>query len=133
MKKILLLMAIILPFVLTSCGDDKPIPLKKQLIGSWADTIVILDNLSFTDVMVFNSDNSGRTKVILTGSDFNESSKIERFIWSLKGNVLTIKYSDDTLEYEIYIKDDVLHMKHLSEPDYSNEKTYTRYKGEPYY
>ena len=37
MKKILLLLAIILPFVLTSCGDDKDEPksLEQQLIGQW--------------------------------------------------------------------------------------------------
>ena len=40
MKKVLLLMAIILPFVLTSCGDDKDEPkqnLEQELIGGWSN------------------------------------------------------------------------------------------------
>ena len=47
MKKILLLMAIILPFVFTSCGDDKDEPkqsLEEQLIGSWVgDEYTVVD------------------------------------------------------------------------------------------
>ena len=66
MKKILLLMAIILPFVLTSCDDDKDEPksLEQQLIGSWVQTQVDGPN-TLTWHYIFNSDHNGKQQIIL--------------------------------------------------------------------
>ena len=95
MKKILLLMAIILPFVLTSCDDDKDEPnqsLEEQLIGGWAWSTVDGPN-TITRFYIFNSDHN----------------------WSLKGNILTVSFIQDgnteTVSVEISIDGDVLHIK----------------------
>ncbi len=119
MKKILLLLAIILPFVLTSCGDDKDEPkqnLEQELIGSWVgDVYNIVDGKvvvthPHSGYILFNADHTGKSWRFIDGvmsPDYN-------FTWSLKGNILTMTYSassSEALTYEISIKDDILHIK----------------------
>lgn len=119
MKKILLLMAIILPFVLTSCGDDKDEPkqnLEQELIGSWVgDVYDIVDGEMIVThphsaYIIFNADHTGKSWRFIDGvmsPDYN-------FTWSLKGNILTMTYSassSEALTYEISIDGDVLHIK----------------------
>ena len=118
MKKILLLLAIILPFVLTSCSKDKDEPqtLEQQLIGSWVgDVYDIVDGKvvvthPHSGYILFNADHTGKSWRFIDGvmsPDYN-------FTWSLKGNILTMTYSASSLEaltYEISIKDDILHIK----------------------
>lgn len=131
MKKILLLMAIILPFVLTSCSKDKDEPqtLEQQLIGSWVgDVYNIIDGKvvvthPHSGYILFNADHTGKSWRFIDGvmsPDYN-------FTWSLKGNILTITYSassSEALTYEISIKDDILHIKQGT-----FEFDYTRAKG----
>ena len=114
MRKILLLMAIILPFVLTSCGDDKDEPkqsLEEQLIGSWVgDVYDIVDGKVIVThphsrYVIYNADHTGKSWMIIDGVILNEVN----FNWSLKGNILTNDKSPK--QVEISIKDDVLYMK----------------------
>ena len=112
MKKYLLLFAIILPFVLTSCDDDKDEPksLEQQLIGSWVQTQVDGPN-TLTWHYIFNSDHNGKQQIILNGHISTEVN----FTWSLKGNILTVSFIQDgnteTVSVEISIDGDVLHIK----------------------
>ena len=131
MKKILLLLAIILPFVLTSCSKDKDEPqtLEQQLIGSWVgDVYNIVDGKvvvthPHSGYILFNADHTGKSWRFIDGvmsPDYN-------FTGSLKGNILTITYSassSEALTYEISIKDDILHIKQGT-----FEFDYTRAKG----
>lgn len=131
MKKYLLLLAIILPFVLTSCSKDKDEPqtLEQQLIGSWVgDVYNIVDGKvvvthPHSGYVLFNADHTGKSWRFIDGvmsPDYN-------FTWSLKGNILTMTYSassSEALTYEISIKDDILHIKQGT-----FEFDYTRAKG----
>ena len=111
MKKILLLMAIILPFVLTSCGDEKDEPqsLEQQLIGDW---YYLLNEYTVQNYL-FNSDHTGKYWVKQDGEVINGS--IVTFNWSLeKINNETILVIESegfpTAYYSIFIKDDELHL-----------------------
>ena len=112
MKKYILLFAIILPFVLTSCDDDKDEPksLEQQLIGSWVWTTVESSN-NITWNYIFNSDHKGKEQIFV-----NETISTEiNFTWSLKGNILSCSFIEDgntnTVSVEISIDGDVLHIK----------------------
>ncbi len=122
MKKYLLLLAIILPFVLTSCGDDKDEPkqsLEQQLIGSWVGDVYNI--IEVTHHILFNADYTGKEWMVIDGV----KSPDMHFTWSLKGNVLTLSNgSSEPESMEISIKDDVLHTKQGT-----IELTYTRAKG----
>ena len=120
MKKILLLMAIVLPFVLTSCGDDKDEPkqsLEEQLIGRWVGSSGNRD-ITFD----FKADHTGlfSWKFIENTLQDVATTGSSEFTWSLKGNILSYTYRDGlyeqdpmvTQDYEISIKDDVLNMKY---------------------
>ncbi|MBR5085805.1 MAG: lipocalin family protein [Muribaculaceae bacterium] len=107
MKKILLLMAIILPFVLTSCGDDKDEPkqnLEQELIGTW---VLAYDDLNMYQFMVFNADHTGSGNQVKDGIVIGEFS----FTWSLSGDVLTqSRTGGNTFKNKISIKDDILYV-----------------------
>ena len=114
MKKILLLMAIILPFVLTSCGDDKDEPkqnLEQELIGSWVgDVYDIVDGKvvvthPHSAYIIFNADHTGKTWSVIDGVNQPQS----HFTWSLNGNLLKLDYNPEPIE--ISIDGDVLHIK----------------------
>lgn len=129
MKKVLLLMAIILPFVLTSCGDDKDEPkqsLEEQLIGSWIGDVynVIEGKVVVThphsSYVLFNADHTSKAWTVIGGV---KSADIN-FTWSLKGNALTLDNGSGPATLEISIKDDVLHTKQGT-----IELDYTRAKG----
>ena len=116
MKKILLLMAIFLPFVLTSCGDDKDEPkqnLEQELIGGWVGDVYNIEDGQVvvthprSGYMVFNTDHTGKTWTVIDGV----RSPDTHFTWSLKGNILTMDTGSQQLTMEISIKDDVLHTK----------------------
>ena len=112
MKKYILLFAIILPFVLTSCDDDKDEPksLEQQLIGSWVQTQVDGPN-TLTWHYIFNSDHNGKQQIILNGHISTEVN----FTWSLKGNILSCSFIQDgntvTVSREISIDGDVMYLK----------------------
>ena len=106
MKKILLLMAIILPFVLTSCGDDKDEPqnLEQELIGTW---VLAYDDLNTYQFMVFNADHTGSGNKTKDGIVIGEFS----FTWSLSGDILTqSRTGGNTFKNKISIKDDILYV-----------------------
>ena len=107
MKKILLLMAIILPFVLTSCGDDKDEPkqnLEQELIGTW---VLAYDDLNMYQFMVFNADHTGSGNQVKDGIVLGEFS----FTWSLSGDILTqSRTGGNTFKNKISIKDDILYV-----------------------
>ena len=129
MKKILLLMAIILPFVLTSCGDDKDEPkqnLEQELIGSWVgDEYTVVDGKvvvthPHSAYRLFNADHTGKYWTVIDGvksPDYN-------YTWSLNGNVLSIYSESGLMTWEISIKNDVLRTK-----SGTIELNYTKAKG----
>lgn len=128
MKKVLLLMAIVLPFVLTSCGDDKDEPkqnLEQELIGSWVgDVYKIVDGIPLvthphSGYVLFNADHTGKTWTVIDGVKSDDIN----FTWSLKGNILTMDNGSEPMTMEISIKDDVLHTKQGNyEFDYTKAK-----------
>ncbi len=90
MKKILLLFAIILlPFVLTSCGDDKDEPkqnLEQELIGRWVGQTIDREI-----TLEFKADHTGinswrRIPNVLQAAATSGSMQ---FTWSLKDNILS--------------------------------------------
>ena len=114
MKKYLLLLALILPFVLTSCGDDKDEPkqnLEQELIGSWVgDVYDIVDGKvvvthPHSAYIIFNADHTGKTWSVIDGVNQPQS----HFTWSLNGNLLKLDYNPEPIE--ISIDGDVLHIK----------------------
>ena len=113
MKKYLLLLAIILPFVITSCGDDKDEPkqsLEQQLIGKWVR--VISDDGADEEYYIFNKDHTSEYYTLLNKTDRGDES---HFTWSLNGNVLTAKYiinsHEELVYYDITIEGDLLTIK----------------------
>ena len=117
MKKILLLMAIVLPFVLISCGDDKdePSALEQQLIGGWngqSETSSILHPQVIQ--YIFNADHTGRYIWQETPSPLRHgaTSGGYDYTWKLKKNVLTItpNEGDDPKTFEISIENGILKM-----------------------
>ena len=93
MNKILLLVAIVLPFVLTSCGDDKekeePINLEQEIIGEWRtiDKENYLDDRDYYFSYKFYANYTGEYKQYDT---INGELKFQRpFTWSFNGTVLT--------------------------------------------
>ena len=90
MKKYLLLLAIILPFVLTSCGDDKdePSALAQQLFGEWVGS-----NEYYEFHYLFKSDHTGDYWVTKKGAP--HAAPLQ-FKWTLKGNMLSFDYIDNS-------------------------------------
>ncbi|MBR5117591.1 MAG: hypothetical protein IK100_02955 [Muribaculaceae bacterium] len=107
MKKYILLLAIILPFVLTSCGDDKDEPkqnLEQELIGTW---VLSYEDINLFQFMVFNTDHTGSGSQVQDGIVFGEFS----FTWSLSGDVLTQnRDGGKAFKNKISIKNDVLYV-----------------------
>ena len=107
MKKILLLMAIVSPLVLTSCGDDKDEPksLENQLIGQWESSWEI-DGDSYHNIAIFDSDHQ------FYHSGYKNDTQIIRvsYTWELNGNTLKLIRNYDSAEssHEITIKDNTL-------------------------
>ncbi len=106
MKKILLLMAIILPFVLTSCEDkDEPKYVEEDLVGEWLSTLALQE-----DYYIFNSDHTGYMNIRTTKPRI--TIKDAFFTWELEGNTLTLTYiNGEQSKFNISIKKDVLTIK----------------------
>lgn len=121
MKKILLLMAIILPFVLTSCGDDKDEPkqnLEQELIGRWVGQTIDREL-----TLEFKADHTGISswrKIQNVLQRVSTSGSIP-FTWSLKNNILSMSYEVDedgtiqTDKSEIAIENGILKIKTVEE------------------
>ena len=111
MKKILLLMAIILPFVITSCGDDKDEPqnLEQEIIGTWS-----APDGDRTLFFTFNADHTGKYAYTRESRPTVECP----LEWELTGKSLTVKYQWDydiinTETVDISIKNGILNFGDL--------------------
>lgn len=110
MKKILLLLAIMLPFVLTSCGDDNDVlsAMEQDLVGEWAIT-----NSSGSQAdeyhFVFNKERTGSRRHIVNG----EVATDVPFKWTLEGNKLTLNYAGQQLVLEITLTVSKLHVVYV--------------------
>lgn len=107
MKKILLFMALVLPFVLISCGDDKDEPksLEDKLIGQWESSWEI-DGDKYHNIAIFDSEHQ------FYHSGYKNETQIIRvsYTWELNGNTLKLIRNSDLAEttHEITIKDNIL-------------------------
>jgi hypothetical protein len=111
MKKKLLLMAIILPFILSSCGDDKDILSyqEEKLVGEWA-IVNTLETPSDDYHYVFKKERSGSRRHLENGNVVSDIS----FFWTLDGNRLTLDYgAGQQLVMDITINNDILQMTYL--------------------
>lgn len=105
-------MAIILPFVLTSCGDDKDEPkqnLEHKLIGDW----YLLINDYTVEHFLLNSDHTGKDWIKKDGEDINSSIVLFHWLLEEADNVIYIKFEYDDLHTNyasLSIKDGELYM-----------------------
>lgn len=112
MKKILLLLAIVLPLVFSSCGDDNDVlsSQEEQLVGEWA---IINEPGSQADDYhyVFKKERTGSRRHI---EDGNVKTDVP-FNWTLNGNKLTLDYgSGQHLVLEISINIDRMHVVYVA-------------------
>lgn len=111
MKKILLILAILLPLVFTSCGDDNDAlsSREQELVGEWA--IVKTSENQEDYHYVFNKERTGSRRHL---EDGNVTTDI-RFNWTLDGNRLTLDYTTQKLELEISITgSNKLHVRYVA-------------------
>jgi len=101
MKKILLLMALLLPLFLSSCGDDNDVlsPSEQELVGEWA---IIKTSETQNDYhYVFKKERTGSRRHIVNGQ---VDTSVD-FKWTLDGNRLTLDYgTGQQLVLEITMK-----------------------------
>ena len=121
MKNILLLMAIVLPFVLSSCSDDKDEPksLEQQLIGKWVSTLDT-DGVHHRNIATFTDKDK---QLYLEGQENDNQVIRVSYTWSLDGNTLKLIRNFDSKEetHTISIEDDVLTISGFRE-SYHREK-----------
>lgn len=89
MKKILFLMAVLLPLIFTSCGDDKDVlsSQEQELVGEWA--IVKTPESGNEDMrFVFKKERTGSRRHVVDGNVVTDIS----FKWTLEGNRLSLDY-----------------------------------------
>ncbi len=116
MKKILLILALMLPTIVFSACEKEEVnsgnETNNALVGTWVD---------YDDVesiyYQFNADHSGYEWYTYQG----ETSEKFPFTWSTKGNVLTIVYhedgDDDTVTFQYSINNNQLTLSELGYPD----------------
>ncbi len=111
MKKILLLLAIMLPFVLISCGDDDDVlsPMEQDLVGEWA--IIITDNTQPDDFhFVFKKERTGSRRRLVNGEVVSDVP----FNWTLQGSTLTLNYAGQQLVMEISLTINQMHVVYVT-------------------
>lgn len=111
MKKIFLLLAIILPFILTSCGDDNDVlsSMEQELVGEWAiiKTSAQVDDYHY----VFKKERTGSRRHVVDGTVVTDIA----FKWVLDGNKLTIDYgTGQILVMEITMKINQMHVVYVA-------------------
>ena len=111
MKKILLLMTIMLPFFLTSCGDDNDVlsSMEQELVGEWA-IIKTTDTQADDYHYVFNKERTGSRRHIVNGEVVTDVP----FNWILNGNTLTLDYAGQKLVVEITMKINQMHVVYVA-------------------
>ena len=111
MKKIFLLMAVVLPFILTSCVDDGDSlsSREQQLVGEWA--VVITPETPADYHYVFKKERTGSRRHLEDGTVVTDIA----FKWTLDGNLLTLDYGPGgKLVLEISINNDIMHVTYKS-------------------
>ena len=88
MKKILFLLALMLPLVLVSCGDDNDVlsPIEQDLVGEWAIVKTAENQNDYH--YVFKKERTGSRRHIVDGEVVTDIA----FKWTLDGETLTIDY-----------------------------------------
>ena len=104
MKKILLLMTLVLPFILNSCDDDKDIlsTQEQELVGEWA--IVKTADTPNDIHYVFKKERTGSRRIVVNGEVTNDVP----FNWTFDGNKLTLSYAGQKLVLEVMVGIDKL-------------------------
>lgn len=109
MKKIFLLLAIMLPLVLSSCGDDKDIlsSMEQDLVGEWA---IIKTADTQNDIhYVFNKDRTGSRWLVVDGQAVSPVP----FDWTFDGKRLTLSYAGQKLVMDVTLGINKLHIVYL--------------------
>ncbi|MBR5639578.1 MAG: hypothetical protein IKW83_07425 [Muribaculaceae bacterium] len=111
MKKTLLLLAIMLPFIFTSCGDDNDVlsSMEQELVGEWA-IIKTTDTQADDYHYVFNKERTGSRRHIVNGEVVTDVP----FNWTLNGNTLTLDYIGQKLVMEITMKINQMHVVYVA-------------------
>ena len=110
MKKILFLLAIVLPLVFTSCGDNNDVlsPMEQELVGEWA--IINSPGSQSEDFhYVFKKERTGARRHLVNGQVETDIA----FKWTLEGNTLTLDYGYQQLVLEISMKINQMHMVYV--------------------
>lgn len=111
MKKILLLLALVLPFFISSCGDDNDVlsPMEQDLVGEWA--IINPPSTPADDYhFVFKKERTGSRRHIVNG----EVATDVPFKWSLEGSTLTLNYAGQQLVLEITLTISQMHVVYVA-------------------
>ena len=112
MKKIFLLLAITLPFVFTSCGDDDDVlsSIEQELVGEWA-IIKTTDSQTDDYHYVFKKERTGSRRHLVDGNVVSDIT----FKWTFDGNKLTIDYgTGQILVMEITMKINQMHVVYVA-------------------
>lgn len=111
MKKTLFLLAIMLPFIFSSCGDDNDVlsPMEQELVGEWA-RINALGSETADYHYVFNKEHTGSHRHIVNGEVNTEIA----FNWTLDGNKLTLNYAGQQTVLEITLKVGEMHVVYVA-------------------
>ena len=106
MKRLLLFMVLILPFMLSSCGDDEPTNLEQLLIGEWVEIVENPNDIGYVVHITFKSDHTGSYWETYN----NKVYRYPSFSWSVTGNRLTTIVDGESESTTFSIKNDILHI-----------------------
>ena len=109
MKKLFLLLAIVLPLVFISCGDEDDVltSREQELVGEWA---LVKTSASQDDYhYVFKKERTGSRRHLIDGTVVTDIS----FKWTLDGNRLTLDYGGQQLEMEITMGINSMHVVYV--------------------
>ena len=110
MKKILMLLAIMLPLVFTSCGDDNDVlsANEQELLGEWA---IVRPGGSQADDYhyVFKKERTGSRRHLVDGTVVTDIA----FKWTLNGKRLTLDYGGQQLLLDIEIGINNMHVVYV--------------------
>lgn len=110
MKKILMLLAIMLPLVFTSCGDDNDVlsANEQELLGEWA-IVRPVDSQVDDYHYVFKKERTGSRRHLVDGTVVTDIA----FKWTLNGKRLTLDYGGQQLLLDIEIGINNMHVVYV--------------------